>query len=67
MGHSLPGIKCVTTRVGADTVLFNLVKELQEEMECTFIKFADDTRLEGTIQAHPRQAGGVEQQEPDET
>lgn len=30
MGHSLPGKKCVTTGVGADTVLFNLVKELNE-------------------------------------
>lgn len=36
-------------------------------MECTFIKSADDTRLEGTTQSHPRQAGAEEQPEPDET
>ena len=67
MGHSLPGDKCVTTGAGTETVLFNFVKDLKEEMKCTFIKFADAARRGGTIQGHPRQAGGVGQQEPDET
>lgn len=45
MAHSLPGDKCVTTWVGSETVLFNFVKDLKEEMECTSnLQIASDFR-----------------------
>lgn len=49
VGHSLPMGKCVTTRVGTGAVLFSFVKDLENEMEYTFIKFGDVARLGGTI------------------